>query len=69
MTTTPRCTVCGEAYSERRAALGYTICMDCGDAEAFKARKTWTVAPAGPKQAYTRITRKEELKWLNPKTR
>lgn len=67
--TTPACSVCGDAYHPRRAALGYTTCLDCGDKAVFAERKTWTVVPAGPKQGYTRITKKEELKWLNQKVR
>lgn len=66
--TDPECTVCGDAYPEKRAALGYTTCLDCGDRAAAEERTSWTVC-CTPKGHYTRITRKEELKWLNQKAR
>lgn len=64
----PECHVCGETYSQRRAALGYRTCLDCGDKAAAEERTSWTVVVL-PKQAYTRITNKEELKCLNQKSR
>ena len=64
----PECRECGETYPARRHALGYRICLDCGDAEAARARASWTVCPL-PKQGYTRITRKEDLLHLNQKVR
>lgn len=64
----PLCGSCGEHYPQRRAALGYTTCLSCGDVEAVAARASWAVVPL-PKQGYTRITRKEELKHLNQKPR
>jgi hypothetical protein len=68
MTTKPECTVCGDAYHPRRAALGYQTCLDCGDRAAAEERTSWTVT-CTPKGHYTRITNKEELKCLNQKSR
>ena len=28
------CTECGEEYSDKRLALGYRTCLDCGDRDA-----------------------------------
>jgi len=67
-TYTPECTVCGDAYHPRRAALGYRTCLDCGEASAAQDRKLWAIVPTH-KGAYTRITNKEELKCLNQKSR
>lgn len=36
----PECRECGELYSPRRAALGYSTCLDCGT-----PRKTYAVVP------------------------
>lgn len=64
----PHCLTCGDTYPERRAALGYTTCLDCGDTQAREQRMGWAVVPL-PKQGYTRVTNKEELKHLNQKPR
>lgn len=68
MTYQPECRACGEDYPARRAALGYRTCMDCGETEAVEMRTSWCIAPL-PKQGYTRITKKEDLKQLNQKPR
>lgn len=62
------CRDCGDPFSERRAALGYDTCLDCGDKAAASERTSWTIV-ATPKGHFTRITRKEELQWLNQKIR
>ena len=31
------CVKCGEEYSDKRLALGYLICLECGDKDARKA--------------------------------
>lgn len=64
----PTCRECGETYHAQRRALGYTTCLDCGDAAASAERAGWTIIPL-PKQSYTRITRKVELLHLNQKVR
>lgn len=68
MTEQATCSICGEDYNPRRAALGYTTCLDCGESDARNERKQWAICPL-PKQGYTRITKKEELQWLNQKPR
>lgn len=60
------CRLCGGWFSAERKALGYDICLWCGEEEAERARKSWTVAPMN-KSNYVLITNREELKGLNPK--
>ena len=60
------CTVCGESFSAERKALGYSICLWCGEEQAMQDRQYWTVVPLN-KSNYTLITNREELKGLNPK--
>lgn len=55
------CELCDEPYPARRAHLGYTTCLACGDMQAAAERNLWTIVPAGPKQAYTRITDRAAL--------
>jgi len=62
------CRQCGGFYSERRAALGYDTCLECGDKAAASERTSWTIV-CTPKGHYTRITNKEELKCLSQKPR
>ena len=62
------CRDCGESYPERRHALGYRTCLECGEEAARAERSGWTIAPL-PKQGYTRFTQKRELKELNQKVR
>lgn len=62
------CKECYATYSDKRKELGYDICMDCGDSAAYAQRITWCIVPT-PKGHYTRVTRKDELKQLNQKTR
>ena len=55
---------CGEAINPRRAALGYTTCLDCGDKAAREIR--FTVMPAYSKGAYQVISR-ADIANTNPK--
>lgn len=50
------CSVCGEEFSEARARLGYTTCLQHG-----AKQKQYTVAPAFNKGAYQLITRREVI--------
>ena len=61
------CTVCGESFSAERKALGYSVCLWCGEEQAMQDRQYWTVVPLN-KSNYTLITNREELKGLNPKS-
>ena len=62
------CTECGDPFPERRRQLGYDTCLECGEQAAVTARMGWCIVPT-PKGHYTRVTRKEELKHLNQKSR
>jgi hypothetical protein len=62
------CETCGEAYPAKRKALGYRLCLTCGEEAAREQRMGWCIVPT-PKGHYTRITKKEELKQLNQKVR
>lgn len=44
--------VCGEEFDDRRKALGYHTCLECGDGDATKEiiRKQASVVPQGHKQ-------------------
>ena len=46
------CIVCGEEFSEKRAALGYETCLRHGETE-----REFTIAPAYNKGAYQVISR------------
>jgi len=62
------CIECGDPFPPKRAELGYTTCLSCGDEHAQTERMGWTIVPT-PKGHYTRITNREELKHLNQKSR
>lgn len=58
------CVSCGDYYTDRRLALGYNTCLECGDAEARGI--SFCVAPIN-KSNYVLISNLEDLKGLNPK--
>lgn len=58
------CDNCGEEFSPKRAALGYTLCLPCGDKSA-RAVKHCTVP--GHKQGYFVVTSRAELIGINNK--
>jgi len=60
----PQCKLCGMTYAAERLAIGYAICMPCGDDLATKVVRT--VAPMH-KSNYMMITNMEDLKGLNNK--
>lgn len=62
----PLCDVCDEPFAPARAALGYTLCLHCGDKYAVQARKNWTVAPLH-KSNYQLITDPKLLVGVNTK--
>lgn len=62
------CITCGDTYDQRRRALGYTTCLDCGHAAAVAMRSAWTIAPVAHKQGATLVTNKADLKGLNKYT-
>ena len=61
----PNCRECGDKIHPKRAALGYKVCISCGDKAAAKERSTWTIVPAGHKQGYTRVTDRRYLSDVN----
>jgi ribosomal protein L37AE/L43A len=65
-TFTPQCKLCGMTYAAERLAIGYAICMPCGDDLATKANTKRTVVPMN-KSNYMMVTDMTILKQLNPK--
>lgn len=62
---TPECEDCGATFSERRALLGYRLCLTCGERAAREVRAGWCVAPIAHKQGATLVTQKSQLRGLN----
>jgi ribosomal protein L37AE/L43A len=58
------CRECGEPVHPKRAALGYGLCLDCGE-EA--ARRTPRCVVPMHKSNYVLVTNYSELKYINPK--
>jgi ribosomal protein L37AE/L43A len=61
-----QCHECAAHVPAARWALGYRICLNCGEAAATAARKGWTVAPMH-KSNYMLLTNRADLLGLNPK--
>lgn len=61
----PKCR-CGATFSAKRANAGYTLCKDCGTADAIHQRRYWCVAPINKSNPML-ITDLTLLKQLNPK--
>lgn len=55
---------CGEVIHKRRASLGYTLCIRCGEREASRSRHC--IVPMN-KSNYVVVTDVSLLKQLNPK--
>jgi ribosomal protein L37AE/L43A len=62
----PQCKLCGSVYNVERLAIGYAICMPCGDDLAIKVNTKRTVVPMN-KSNYMMVTDMSILKQLNPK--
>jgi hypothetical protein len=60
------CIHCDDDIDPRRAALGYKLCLFCGEEAAKEERKGWTIAPLH-KSNYMLLTSKEDLKGINNK--
>lgn len=60
------CDDCGVMFSAKRAALGYRLCLTCGEREARAQRAGWCVAPVH-KSNYVLISNKTQLIGLNNK--
>jgi ribosomal protein L37AE/L43A len=39
----PRCKTCKKIFSVRRVRAGYKVCLDCGEKQATRERKGWTI--------------------------
>lgn len=60
------CTYCGNLIHPDRFALGYYLCLSCGEQHAKEQRKQWCVAPMH-KSNYMLITDPADLRGLNNK--
>jgi hypothetical protein len=60
------CAQCEGPVSKRRAALGYKVCLPCGEETARTERKAWTVAPMH-KSNYVLVTDPSDLQLINNK--
>jgi hypothetical protein len=60
------CIHCDDDIDPRRAALGYKLCLFCGEEAAREERRGWTIAPLH-KSNYMLWTNKEDLKGINNK--
>jgi len=60
------CIHCDDDIAPRRAALGYKLCLFCGEEAAREERRGWTIAPLH-KSNYMLWTNKEDLKGINNK--
>lgn len=65
-TTTSECPRCGDDVPAARAALGYRLCLWCGEEEAKAERRSWTVVPMH-KSNYVLLTDKRDLHGINNK--
>lgn len=50
------CRECGDEYSAERHALGYRICLWCGEQHAREARESWCVIQEYGKGGYMFVT-------------
>lgn len=64
------CSNCGDDIDPRRVAIGYRLCLWCGEEAATSERKSWTVVQEYTKGNYQFITPTAvhtTLKQTNPK--
>jgi hypothetical protein len=60
------CPRCGDDVPAARVALGYRVCLWCGEEDARAERRSWCIAPLH-KSNYMLLTNKEDLKGINNK--
>lgn len=60
------CPRCGHVVPAARVALGYRVCLFCGEEDARQERKSWTVVPMH-KSNYVLLTDKRDLHGINNK--
>lgn len=58
------CIKCGESVHDARVALGYDLCLPCG--EIYARKRKHTIVPMN-KSNYIVVTNPDTLKQLNPK--
>jgi hypothetical protein len=63
---TNTCPRCGDDVPAARVALGYRLCLWCGEEDARQERKSWTVVPMH-KSNYVLLTDKRDLAGINNK--
>lgn len=61
-----QCSICGDYLSAGRWALGYKVCLTCGEEQAKRERAAWCVVPMH-KSNYFFCTDKADLKGINNK--
>ena len=60
------CPQCGDDIDPRRVALGYGLCLMCGEEAAREERTHWTIVPMH-KSNYVLLTDRNDLKGINNK--
>lgn len=50
------CECCGDDVHSERWALGYRVCLPCGELQAQEARESWTVVQEYGKGGYMFVT-------------
>ena len=50
------CPLCGDDIHHERYALGYRLCMNCGNQAAISARQSWCVVQPYGKGPYMLVT-------------
>jgi hypothetical protein len=60
------CLSCAEPVAPARWAIGYRLCLSCGEQRAGQTRKHWCIAPMH-KSNYMLITDLSDLRGLNNK--
>ena len=60
------CKLCGEEYSDKRLALGYHLCLECGDTRASRIarQRARCSAPAFNKGAYQPVMSTKDARWV-----
>jgi hypothetical protein len=60
------CVKCTNTVPERRHALGYRLCLPCGEAQSRRDASRRTIAPMH-KSNYVLISNREDLRGINSK--
>lgn len=50
------CECCGDDVHSERWALGYRVCLSCGELQAQEARESWTIVQEYGKGCYQFVT-------------